>query len=173
MISVRLGDPARSGTVAILRPVTTDWAAVSPATRRLELAAGEALRQQCEKLGELPLGSAVITGAGDLEAEFMVHAAVRARDEGVSAAGVRRALLNGLRRLAEWDLDSVAIMPFGTGPGGLEAEEAAAAMAAVLVEHGRTGASPAEVVVCVENAYEQEVFQTALDRSSADDAAGS
>src|SRR5690606_34790560 len=86
-------------TAAVLWPVTAEWDAVTAPMRRFELAAGPEPAEQARRLGELPVGSAVITGAGNLRAQFIVHAIVRSMDEPVTAPGVRRALQNGLRRL--------------------------------------------------------------------------
>lgn len=149
---------------AILRPVSAEWEAVTPTMRRLEIAAGPSVAEQCERLGELPVGSAVITAAGALPAQFMVHAVIRAADEAVSANGVRRALQNSLRRLSEWAIDSVAMPPLGTGAGNLDAEDAAQTMLPVLVEHMNANAHPARVAICVETDYEHDAFERAIAR---------
>jgi O-acetyl-ADP-ribose deacetylase (regulator of RNase III) len=164
LIRVLAGELAQSERAAVLRPVSAEWEPVTPATRRLELAAGTELLEQCEKLGELPVGSAVITGAGQLRAQFMVHVIVRSLEERVSAAGVRRALQNGLRRLSEYGLESVAMPPLGTGAGYLDAEEAAAEMIPLLLEHLQSGAQPTCIDVVVDSSYEQEAFERELKR---------
>ncbi|MGH7606590.1 MAG: macro domain-containing protein, partial [Gemmatimonadales bacterium] len=112
----------------MLRPVSAEWDAVTPPMRRLEAAAGAQVEAACRRMGELPVGSAVITGAGALTAQFMVHVVVRSREEPVTPASVRRGLENGLRRLAEWAIESVAMAPLGTGAGNLDAEDAARIM---------------------------------------------
>src|SRR5687768_16414046 len=104
MIRVLHAELADTDAAAVMRPVSAEWDPVTPATRRLELAAGIELVQECQRLGELPVGSAVMTGGGNLASEFMVHVVVRSVDEPVSAAVVRRGLQNGLRRLAQWRL---------------------------------------------------------------------
>lgn len=162
MIEVRIGELAAAGEPALLRPVDATWAAVTPATRRLELAAGPALAEQCRRLGELPVGSAAITGAGDVGAEFMVHVVVRSPDEPVSPAGVRRALVNGLRRLSEWGIESVAMPPLGTGAGNLDAEESARLMVPTILEHRRSATRPSRVVILVDSEYELEAFRRVL-----------
>lgn len=166
MIEVRLGELADADAVAILRPVSADWTAVTAATRRLELKAGEAVAEQCRRLGELPVGSAAITPAGGLAAQFLVHVVVRSPDEPISPASVRRSLQNGLRRLSEWAVDTVAMPPLGTGAGNLDAEEAAAAMLPVIAEHAAEHDFPKRVQVLVENEYELQVFEAALDMRS-------
>lgn len=162
MIRVLLGELADTDAAAVLRPVTSEWGAVTPAMRRLEMAAGPELGEQCERLGELPVGSAVITVAGALRAQFMVHVAVRSREEPVTPALVRRGLTNGLRRLAEWGIDSVAMAPLGTGAGNLDAEIAAEAMADVLAAHLVREPYPSRVDVVVDSEYEKEAFERRL-----------
>jgi O-acetyl-ADP-ribose deacetylase (regulator of RNase III) len=161
VIRIVHGDLAGASIDAVLRPVTAEWTAVTPAMRRLEIAAGEGPAEQCRRLGELPVGSAVMTPAGDLPAQFLIHAVVRSVDEPVTGSGVRRALQNGLRRLAEWGVQRVAMAPLGTGAGNLDADEAASIMIPVLIEH-MAGGSPAEVEIYVDSEYEKDVFERQL-----------
>ncbi|MGH7506891.1 MAG: macro domain-containing protein [Longimicrobiales bacterium] len=168
MIRVVRTSLEETDAAAILRPVSAEWDAVTPTMRRLELAAGPSVGEQCQRLGELPVGSAVITAAGALRAQFMVHAIVRSVDEAVSASGVRRALQNSLRRLSEWAIDSVAMPPLGTGAGNLDAEEAALTMLPALVEHMHESAHPRQVDICVDTDYERDAFARALARHAPD-----
>lgn len=164
MIEVRVAELAAVEAGAVMRPVSSDFSPVTPAMRRLDQAAGVAVEAQCARLGELPVGSAVITAGGALPAGFIVHVAVRSADENATQAGVRRGLQNGLRRLVEWEIDSVAVAPLGTGAGNLDAEEAAAVMVPVLVEHLRSEAYPTRVVLVVEDAYQEGAFTAAVER---------
>lgn len=164
MIEVRIADPATVAVGALLRPVAADGSAVTPAMRRLELAAGEAMLEQLARVGELPVGAAAITPAGALAAEFVVHVSVRSRDEPVSPAGVRLGLVNGLRRVREWAIDNIAVVPLGTGAGNLDAEQAAEVMVPVLVEHVEQGGPPSRIVIVVETEYEREAFERRLQR---------
>lgn len=143
---------------AVLRPVSAEWEAVTPAMRRFERAAGPALQSQCDRLGELPVGSAVITEAGALPVRFVVHAVVRSATEPVSEPVVERALRNGLRRVQEWGIESVALPPFGTGAGNLDAEDVARLMIAVIQEHSARAEYPRQVTIVVENDYEEQAF---------------
>jgi len=162
VIEVRIADPATVAVGALLRPVAADGSAVTPAMRRLELAAGEAMLEQLARVGELPVGAAAITPAGALAAEFVVHVSVRSRDEPVSPAGVRLGLVNGLRRVREWAIDNIAVVPLGTGAGNLDAEQAAEVMVPVLVEHVEQGGPPSRIVIVVETEYEREAFERRL-----------
>ena len=162
MIRVVQGDLADATTDAVLRPASAEWSAVTPAMRRLEIVAGPDVEAQCRRIGELPVGSAAITTAGDLDAQFMVHVIVRSIDEQVSEAIVRRALQNGLRRLVEWGIGSVAIPPIGTGAGNLDPEDAATEMIPTIIEHMRTSQYPSRVDLVVESDYEKDAFDRVL-----------
>jgi len=162
VIRVERGELAAATAAAVLRPVTSEWAAVTPASRRLEVALGTSLAEQCRATGELPVGAALVTPGGALGFELAVHVAVRSATEPVSPAGVVRALRAGLRRLDEWGVRSVAMPPLGTGAGNLDIEEAAELSIPVLLEHMDSCAFPGEVVIVVESEYEQDVFERRL-----------
>lgn len=128
---------------AILRPVRTDWPALTSQVRRMEQAAGSGWVERCAGQGELPLGSAAITDGGQLEAAYVIHVAVSSPDDPASPRSVRAALENGLRRAEEWGIESVAMPLLGTGPGALDPEMACRAMDEMLrafagPETGRT-----------------------------------
>lgn len=164
MIAVVRGELSDVGADALLRPVSAEWEAVTPAMRRLELAAGPGLQEQCARLGELPVGSAVITEGAALPARFVVHAVVRSVDEPVSPHGVERAFRNGLRRLREWGIESVALPPLGTGAGNLDAEDVARIMIEVIQEHTAQSEHPRRFTIVVENDYEEQAFRRQLAR---------
>jgi O-acetyl-ADP-ribose deacetylase len=164
MIEVRIARLEDVQAGAILRPVASDFSPVNPSMSRFDRAAGPKLADQCRQLGEMPVGSAVITAGGALAVPFVVHAAVRSSDENATAGSVRRGLLNGLRRLDEWAIDSVAVAPLGIGAGNLDAEESAEAMLPVLAEHLRGSAHPTRVILVVESDYEHAAFAGAVSR---------
>jgi O-acetyl-ADP-ribose deacetylase (regulator of RNase III) len=174
VIEVRQGELATvlPEVQAVVRPVAADWSAVTPAMRRLEMAAGPLLEEQCQRLGELPVGSAAITQAGALAVELMVHVVVRSREEPVSRAVVQRGLRNGLWRAAEWSFESVALAPIGTGAGNLDVDEVAAVMMPVLVEHLGKSTHPARVIIVVDSEYERDAFERELRRHAPEFAAG-
>jgi O-acetyl-ADP-ribose deacetylase (regulator of RNase III) len=163
VIRIVRGELALSERDALLRPVSAEWSAVTPSMRRLELAAGPSVEAQCRALAELPVGSAVITPAGQLKARFMVHVVVRSIEEQVSEGGVRRALQNGVRRLAEWGITAVAMPALGTGAGNLDPEDSAALMLPVLRDALHDGPL-SEIDIHVDSDYEEEVFRHQFSR---------
>lgn len=148
---------------AVVRPIRSDGAALTAAARLLEVGAGESVLSRLEAAGDLPVGGALLTPGGELAASFIIHAVLQSPAEPISLAIVRRALLNVLRRAAEWELDSIALPPLGTGAGNLDAEDAAGAMLPALLQHLEGSGHPARVVLVVAAGYEEEVFRRILE----------
>ena len=166
MIRVQVGELMTAAAEGFVRPVSTDFSPVTAAMRRLDDAAGPVVADQCRRLGDLPIGSAAITAAGELNAGFIIHVAVRSPTENAAPATVRRGLLNALRRAREWELASLAVVPLGLGAGNLDAEESAAAMIPVLLDELGEGRFPDEVTIMTEDAYQESAFVSALARYS-------
>ena len=98
----------------------------------------------------LAVGSAVVTGAGELPVDLLVHAVVSSATERVSREGVRRALRSALQRVLAWQIAEVAIPPFGLGAGNLDIDESAHLMADELARHLGTAAFPTRVTLVAE-----------------------
>ncbi len=163
MIEVRVDDLAFYEGEAIVRPVNADLGATTPLLRRLEVAAGDGLRDQLRMQDELAVGSAVVSGAGALAVELLVHAVVSSDDEPVTVHSVRRALTSALQRTVDWQITAVAIVPFGLGAGNLAIEDSAAVLAEVLAEHvGRGARFPETITVVAETDQEASVLTQSL-----------
>ena len=76
-----------------------------------------------------------MTTAGNLAANYVIHAAVMGADHRSSADLVRRAMQSSLRRCEELRLHSVAFPAFGTGVGRVEPKDCADAMVGALRAH--------------------------------------
>ena len=167
MIRVRIDDLAFFDGEAIVRPVNEDLGATTPLLRRLELAAGTQLYNQIRLQEPLPVGAAVVTSAGELPAELLVHAVVMSRTERVTADAVRRALTSALQRAESWQIKQVAIPPFGLGAGNLDIDDCARVMVDVIISHVATARFPEDITLVAETAEEERAFTAALERSGA------
>ncbi len=165
MIEVRREDLVTADVECVLRSVSSTLEPLTALDGRVGLAAGTEVQERIEQIGELPVGGAVITPAGDLGAAFIVHVALRSYDEPVTTSGVRRALLNGLRRAGQFGIETLALPPLGTGAGNLDAEAAADVMLKVIREHSHEQEHPKDVVIMVATDYERDVFVSRLQQS--------
>lgn len=143
---------------ALLRTVGEGLDGVTPLSRRIGLQAGDAVLARLRGMGEAPVGAALVTPGGDLRTTFLIHLVIRSVDEPISPAGVARALRNGLRQAAGWELDHLILPPLGLGAGNLLAETSARVTAEVLREHAGESPFPARVTIPVPGPYEEELF---------------
>lgn len=168
MIRVVLGDLAEQAVDAVVRPVRSDLAPVNAQSRDLARAAGADLAERLRQLGAVPLGGAVMTPAGELPADFVIHAIVMSEEEPQTFHTVQRALRNALRRASDWGLESLALPPLGIGVGTLEADSAARALLDILFDHLDEGQKPLALTVVVATEYEEELFGRLVDELSRD-----
>ncbi len=167
MIEVRVDDLAFYRGEAIAWPVDATLGATTPLLRRVETAAGRALTDRPPLKEPLPVGAAVVTGAGDLGVELLIHAVIMSREERASRDAVRRALTSALQRATDFRVGELAVAPFGIGAGNLDLEESAEVMIEVMRQHQARGAHPHSIVVVVENEMEQTVWNAMLARAGA------
>lgn len=159
VIEVRLDDLAFYEGEAIARPVNALLGATTPVMRKLERAAGEAFTTKVRVSEPMPVGSAVVTQAGDLPVELLIHGVVSSDDEPVTRATVRQALVSALQRAVAFQIRELAMAPFGLGAGNLDIEDSAEIMVDVLTEHMRRSSFPSKVVVIVETEMEEQVLR--------------
>jgi O-acetyl-ADP-ribose deacetylase (regulator of RNase III) len=164
VIRVVVDDIAFVQADAVIRPATATLEPTASALRHLEEVGGAAFQKQLQVQQALAVGAAVVTSAGELPAEFVIHAIIRSMSEAVSPAGVRRALTSAMQRAVDWQLARVTIPPLGTGAGNLSVEDAARVMIEVLSQHTAVAAYPSDVAIVVENEEEKTVFEALLRR---------
>lgn len=163
MIRVAVDDVAFVAADAVVRPATTALDAVPPALRRLEEIGGPRFVDQLRLTQELAVGAAVVTGSGDLPAEFVIHAIIQRGTEPATVDGVRRALRSVLERASDWQLARLAVPPVGVGTGALSLDDVARLMVPVLAEAERLR-YPEDVLIVVETEEEKDVFDAWLRR---------
>jgi len=161
-IDVRVDDLAFYEGEAIARPVNAMLGATTPVMRKLERAAGAALMEKARLSEPLPVGAAVVTNAGDLPVELLIHGVVSSDDEAVTRATVRLALMSALQRAVAFQIRELAIAPFGLGAGNLDIEDSADVMIEVLAEHMKRSPYPTSVVIIAETDLEEQVLRARL-----------
>lgn len=118
---------------------------------------GPSIQEECDRIGGTPVGTAVMTGAGNLKARWVIHAVGPRMGEGDEdkklAAAVRAALALADRR----GLKSIALPAISTGTFGFPVQRAARIMLTEAHRFLQGGTKLERVVLCL---YGQEVFDT-------------
>jgi O-acetyl-ADP-ribose deacetylase (regulator of RNase III) len=166
MIRVLVDDLAFLTVDAVLRPTNDTLDPTTPVISRLDRQAGSEFARQRQVQFPLDVGAAVVTGAGALPAQFVVHLVIQSEERAMGADTVRRALTSAWQRAADWKLDRVATPLIGTGAGGLTVEEAAELLAETFRK--RLGAPwPSDVSIVVERPEDQSIVEAVLQRAGA------
>ena len=89
---------------------------------------GAEIEQEAVAQAPIALGQAIATGAGNLRAKHVVHAAVMGQDLQTSAELISQATRRTLEVADELGAHSLAMPAFGTGVGGFSIERCAELM---------------------------------------------
>lgn len=151
---------------AVVRPIRSDLDPVSAVSRDVGAAAGTGPEERLRRMGSMPLGGAVVTPAGDLEASFLVHVVVMSAEEATTSAIVQRAVKNALGRAADLGIESLAFPPLGLGVGNVEPEVSAEVLLELFAHHLDEGRPPSELEVVVSTDFEADLFERLLSEKS-------
>ncbi|MFH1003343.1 MAG: macro domain-containing protein [Chloroflexota bacterium] len=128
----------------------------------LKRAGGPEIETEAMSKGPIPVGEAVVTGAGRLKARYVIHAAVMGPDLRTDAGKIRQATRNALLRAEEMGIRSLAFPALGTGVGGFPRSACARIMIDQVRQHlaGPTGLERVVFAMYDEPAY--HAFREAL-----------
>ena len=126
----------------------------------IKRAGGEEIEREAVAEGPVPVGSAVATTAGRLQARFVIHGAVMGQDLRTNAELIERTTQNCLELADTLDCESLALPAFGTGVGGFPLDECARIM--VAAARGYEPRTLRRVVFAVFGAEGASAFRDAL-----------
>jgi len=98
-----------------------------------------------------------------LAASYLIHIVVMSEEEPQTSHSIQRALRNGLRRAADWGLESLAVPALGLGAGSIEPEEPARILVDILFNHLDEGIPPLELTIAVGSEFEEALFSKLVD----------
>lgn len=162
-IRIEEGDLTDAAVDAIVNAANTDLvlgAGVAGAIRRR---GGPAVQEQCEQHGPVGLGEVALTGAGELPARYVIHAAVLRLGEPPTEESIRSATRRALELARERGLRSIAFPALGTGVGGFSLQRCGEVLLEETERHVAEGTSLEDVrfVLFGEPAY--RVFEQVRD----------
>lgn len=120
---------------------------------------GPSIQQECLEIGWCDVGSAVITGAGQLPARFVIHAVGPRMGEGNERGKLASAVRSSLDLAEEHHLASIALPAISTGVFGFPLEACAQVMIRVAIDF--TFEEPEylqEIILCLYDEHAMEVF---------------
>lgn len=165
MIRVVVDDLAFLEVDAVVRPADQVLGPASSSASRMDHMAGDEFLQQRKVSSPLEVGSAVVTGSGELASPFVIHVVIKGDQTNAGRDTVERALQSAWHRATEWQLARVATPLVGTGAGQLTLEDAAELIKRTLAERPQT-AYPAEVQVVLDRDHDRELVAVILEQAA-------
>jgi O-acetyl-ADP-ribose deacetylase len=101
----------------------------------LKRAGGEQIEREAMAQGPIPVGEAIATSGGRLQARWVIHGAVMGQDLRTSGELVERTTRSVLDVAEELGAHSLAMPAFGTGVGGFPLEDCARVMVRTVRDH--------------------------------------
>lgn len=165
-----------SGRVTLVEGDITEQAVdaiVNAANSALQLGAGVAgairdrggpsIQEECNAIGAIGVGDAAVTGAGDLPARFVIHAAGMPPRGRADEDSVRRAARRSFALANERGCRTIAIPAIGAGIGGFSPQRCAEVLLEEALFHlaGETSLVEIRFVLLGEPMY--RVFESAKD----------
>ncbi|MCD6097410.1 macro domain-containing protein [bacterium] len=133
-IRVVLGDITEQDTDAIANAANDHLWMGSGVAGAIKSKGGEEIELEAMKQGPIPVGSAVITGAGRLPQRYVIHAAVMGQKLEATEDSIRDATCSALMLCEEKKISSVSLPAFGTGVGRFPAARCAEIMVDACID---------------------------------------
>jgi O-acetyl-ADP-ribose deacetylase len=163
---LRQGDLAQAQVDAIVNAANNDLILGGGVAGAIRAAGGPSIQAECDKLGPMPIGEAAVTGAGNLKARFVIHAASMRLGGRTTEDALRNSTRNSLKRAAEHGVESIAFPAIGTGIAGFPIDRCATVMLEEIRDHLGTATSLRRVEMVLFDARGLKAFQDALARIS-------
>jgi O-acetyl-ADP-ribose deacetylase (regulator of RNase III) len=128
---------------------------------------GPTIQEELNKLAPIKLTEAVITPAGEMKADFIIHAVGPKFQEEDLEAKLRTTILNVLTLADEKYLKKIAFPPMGAGFYGVPLENSARIMMETFEQYilGETGLE--EIIICLVDNREYQPFAAQLSGAAA------
>jgi O-acetyl-ADP-ribose deacetylase (regulator of RNase III) len=107
---------------------------------------GPSIQEECNAIGNCPVGGAIITGGGNLKARHVIHAVGPRQGEGDEEAKLKNATLNSLKVADDNHLNSITFPAISTGVYGFPLDACARIMLTTTKEY-LSGATKIERVL--------------------------
>ncbi len=127
------GDLTAQAVDAIVNAANSQLQLGSGVAGAIRSKGGPSIQAECDRIGPIAVGEAALTGAGELPARFVIHAAGMPLGGQASEASVRSAMRAALSLAREQGCKTIAVPALGAGVGGVPLQRCAE----VLLEEAR------------------------------------
>jgi len=123
---------------------------------------GPTIQEECNEIGSVEIGEAVITTGGKLRARYVIHAVGPKFGEGDEDRKLASATLNSLKMADRHGLRSIAFPAISTGIFGFAVDRCASIMLSTTISYLHDKTAIEKVVLCLYDPDTLEVFRRKL-----------
>jgi O-acetyl-ADP-ribose deacetylase len=154
------GDLVEQEVDAIVNAANNDLLLGGGVAGAIRRRGGPSIQDECTAHGPVSVGEAALTGAGELHARYVIHAASMSLGGRTTAQSLRSSMDATFRIAREHDVKTIAVPAVGTGIAGFPLDECARIMAGCLLRAYAAGWQPDEVRFVLYDAAAMDAFTT-------------
>jgi O-acetyl-ADP-ribose deacetylase len=157
------GDLTEQAVDAIVNAANSDLRLGAGVAGAIREKGGPSIQAECDRHGPIRVGEAAVTGAGDLPARYVIHAAGMSPGGRADEDSVRSAARHSFALASERGCTVIAVPAIGAGIGGLPPQRCAEVLLEEARAHlnGDTGLKEIRFVLFGEPMY--RVFESVKD----------
>ena len=126
---------------------------------------GASIQKELDQLAPVAQGEAVVSAAGNLKAQYIIHAVGPKFQEEDTEGKLRTTALNSLRRAEQVGVERLAVPAMGAGYYGIAPAVCARVMLEVIRSHLEGTTCIREVVICVLDTPQYNAFKAQLENT--------
>lgn len=124
----------------------------------ISIRGGPSIQEELNGHAPLAVGEAVLTGAGEMKASYIIHAVGPKFQEADEEAKLRKTMASALKRAEEKGIKRLAFPPMGSGFYGIPVDLCARVMLETIREHLSNSTQIDEVIICAPDSREFNPF---------------
>lgn len=128
----------------------------------ISMRGGPSIQEELKKLAPLNVTEAVVSSAGDMKADFIIHAVGPKFQEADIENKLQTTILNSLKRADEKGIKAVAFPPMGANFYGVPLETSAKITLTTIADYLKSETGLTEIVVCLMDNREYTPFKNQL-----------
>jgi len=144
-ITLKEGDIANEAVDAIVNAANSALVLGSGVAGAIRARGGPAIQAECDRHGPIRVGEAAVTGAGNLSARFVIHAATMPPAGAATEESVRDAMRSALAAARRLGVKTLAVPALGAGVAGFSLQRCAEILLAEARAQASEPASPEEI----------------------------
>ena len=163
-ITIWLGDITELKVDAIVNAANANLILGSGVAGAIRKKGGPSIQEECNRIGGTYVGGAVLTGAGNLTAKYIIHAVGPHQGEGEEEIKLRNATMNSLLLAEEYQVESLAFPAISTGVFGYPVDKCAQIMLKVATEFLKRSDKIKKIIFALWDEPTYDIFLAELER---------